>query len=279
MSQPDTFGADPSVRALRQVFAALEAAQAGLLARAGISPLEPGLRAWREQARDLFEAAWPRAAAQGLVSDPEAAARLYLLALGQALAAAGAAPGARPAAGGAGPGPPAGGGPPMIRYRLFGRCRIYHDPVSPVLQAPAQIGWTAWFRDIALVTPRRLKGPELLARTKGWWTVEPSLVQPVVETHGRLVGGRGWRADGGAGEPGAGRRVAGRAAEKFRGAGVPLPLRRSMEPLAMILEQDEDGAWVAPVPGPARLYQPGGQPGGGGGQPGRGRGRLPGVPG
>ncbi len=79
----------------------------------------------------------------------------------------------------------------MIRYRLFGRCRIYHDPVSPVLQAPAQIGWTAWFRDIALVTPRRLKGPELLARTKGWWTVEPSLVQPVVEAHGRLVVGQG----------------------------------------------------------------------------------------
>lgn len=79
----------------------------------------------------------------------------------------------------------------MIRLRLFGRCRIYHDPVSPVLKAPAQIGWTAWFRDIDLVTPRRLKGRELLLRTRGWWTTEPTLVAEVVESHGRLVVGSG----------------------------------------------------------------------------------------
>lgn len=77
----------------------------------------------------------------------------------------------------------------MIRYRLFGRCRIYHDPVSPVLKAPAQVGWTAFFREIDLVTPRELKGRELLMRTRGWWTVEPRDVAPVVEEHGRLVVG------------------------------------------------------------------------------------------
>ena len=77
----------------------------------------------------------------------------------------------------------------MIRLRLFGRCRIYHDPVAPVLKAPAQIGWDAWFRRIDLVTPRNLKGKELLMRTRGWWTVEPSEVAPVVEMHGRLVVG------------------------------------------------------------------------------------------
>lgn len=77
----------------------------------------------------------------------------------------------------------------MIRLRLFGRCRIYHDPVSPVLKAPAQIGWDAWFRSIDLVTPRRLKGKELLLRTRGWWTVEPSEVAEVVEPHGWLVVG------------------------------------------------------------------------------------------
>lgn len=75
----------------------------------------------------------------------------------------------------------------MIRYRLFGRCRIYHDPVSPVLKAPAQIGWAARFRTIDLVTPRRLKGPELLMRTRGWWTVEPTDVLETVEAHGKLV--------------------------------------------------------------------------------------------
>ena len=77
----------------------------------------------------------------------------------------------------------------MTRLRLFGRCRIYHDPVSPVLKAPAQIGWNAWFRSIDLVTPRRLKGKELLMRTRGWWTVEPSDVAEVVETYGQLVVG------------------------------------------------------------------------------------------
>ena len=79
----------------------------------------------------------------------------------------------------------------MIRLRLFGRCRIYHDPVSPVLRAPAQVGWEAWFRDIDLVTPRRLKGRELLMRTRGWWTVEPEEVAEIVEAHGRLVVGEG----------------------------------------------------------------------------------------
>ena len=77
----------------------------------------------------------------------------------------------------------------MIRLRLFGRCRIYHDPVSPVLRAPAQIGWEAWFRDIDLVTPRKLKGQELLMRTRGWWTVEPNEIAEIVKTHGRLVVG------------------------------------------------------------------------------------------
>jgi hypothetical protein len=47
----------------------------------------------------------------------------------------------------------------MIRLRLFGRCRIYHDPVSPVLLAPAQIGWKAWFRSIDLVTAHAVGGP------------------------------------------------------------------------------------------------------------------------
>jgi hypothetical protein len=77
----------------------------------------------------------------------------------------------------------------MIRLRLFGRCRIYHDPVSPVLKAPAEIGWDAWFRTIDLITPNKLKGQELLLRTRGWWTVEPSDVLDIVEKQGKLVVG------------------------------------------------------------------------------------------
>jgi len=79
----------------------------------------------------------------------------------------------------------------MIRLRLFGRCRIYHDPVTPVLRSPAHIGWDAWFRSIDLVTPQNLKGEELLLRTRGWWTVEPTDVAEVVKKHGRLVVGEG----------------------------------------------------------------------------------------
>src|SRR4030042_5080062 len=80
----------------------------------------------------------------------------------------------------------------MIRLRLFGRCRIYHDPVSPVLRAPAQIGWEAWFRRIDLITPQKLKGEELLFRTQGWWTVEPAEVAEGVKKTGRLgVGDEG----------------------------------------------------------------------------------------
>jgi len=79
----------------------------------------------------------------------------------------------------------------MIRTRLFGRCRIYHDPVSPVLKAPALVGWNAWFRNIDLVTPQPLRGEELLKRTRGWWTVEPDEVAEVVKQFGRLAVGDG----------------------------------------------------------------------------------------
>lgn len=60
-----------------------------------------------------------------------------------------------------------------------------------MLSAPAQIGWEAWFRSIDLVTPQRLKGEELLLRTRGWWTVEPAEVAEAVKKHGRLVVGEG----------------------------------------------------------------------------------------
>jgi hypothetical protein len=79
----------------------------------------------------------------------------------------------------------------MIKVRLFGRCRIYHDPVSPVLRMPAQIGWDAWYRSIDLVTPQPLNGEELLRRTRGWWTVEPEGVAILVKKHGKLVVGEG----------------------------------------------------------------------------------------
>ena len=77
----------------------------------------------------------------------------------------------------------------MIQLRLFGRCRIYHDPVSPVMKEPPRIGWDALFRTIDLVTPRKLKGEELLRRTKGWWTVDPDGIAEIVRKHGKLIVG------------------------------------------------------------------------------------------
>jgi len=77
----------------------------------------------------------------------------------------------------------------MIRLRLWGRCRIYHDPVSPILKSKAAIGWEGMYRRIDLVIQRRLKGEELARRMKGWWTVDPQPVIDVINLHGRLLVG------------------------------------------------------------------------------------------
>lgn len=79
----------------------------------------------------------------------------------------------------------------MIKLRVFGRCRIYHDPVSPVLKSNAAIGWDALYRDIDLVIERRLKGDELARRMKGWWTQEPEPVIEVINRFGQLTVGEG----------------------------------------------------------------------------------------
>jgi hypothetical protein len=74
----------------------------------------------------------------------------------------------------------------MIRVRLFGRCRIYHDPGLARAARTRPDRREAWFRSIELVTPQPLKGEELLRRPR-WWTVEPNDVADVVKRHGRLV--------------------------------------------------------------------------------------------
>lgn len=103
----------------------------------------------------------------------------------------------------------------MIQLRLFGRCRIYHDPVSPILKSAAQIGWQAFYRDIDLVTPRRLKGRELLMRTRGWWTEEPTEVAEVVQAHGKLVVGKGGELMVELADRAAAERLSGALAERF----------------------------------------------------------------
>lgn len=83
--QPDDWGRDPQVLYLRQVFAALEKAQAGLLEGLGLAWSDPRLAPARSEARACFERAWPRAQGRGLGREPGEAALLYLCCLARSL--------------------------------------------------------------------------------------------------------------------------------------------------------------------------------------------------
>ena len=171
---------------MRRVFAAVETRQAELLDRLNIHWMDKGLRSARSMALRLFEQVWARAANQGVRLGEEDAADLYVHCLAKVLGTRGIVAAAESLPG-SDVNPKPDRGRSMTRLRLFGRCRIYHDPVSPVLRAPAQVGWDAWFRTMDLVTPQTLKGEELLRRTKGWSTVEPKDVSEVIAAYGRIV--------------------------------------------------------------------------------------------
>jgi len=74
----------------------------------------------------------------------------------------------------------------MIRAKIWFRCAVVHDPVSPIIVQPALIGWEAKQRQIDLTIERAFKGDELLRRMKGWITVDPARVIEVVSEFGRL---------------------------------------------------------------------------------------------
>lgn len=74
----------------------------------------------------------------------------------------------------------------MIRARLWLRCAVVHDPVTPKVVRPAVIGWEAKERQVELTIERTFSGEELLRRMKGWVTVDPSSVIEVIEKYGRL---------------------------------------------------------------------------------------------
>ncbi|MDP7265498.1 MAG: hypothetical protein QGH39_08050 [Candidatus Thermoplasmatota archaeon] len=73
----------------------------------------------------------------------------------------------------------------MIRSKIWFRCAVVHDPVTPKIVRPAVIGWDAKQRSIDLTIERSFKGDELLRRMKGWITVRTRDVREVVSTHGR----------------------------------------------------------------------------------------------
>ncbi len=74
----------------------------------------------------------------------------------------------------------------MIRAKLWFRCAVVHDPVTPTVVQPALIGWEAKNRQVDLTIERAFKGDELVRRMKGWVTVDPNEVIEVVGKFGRL---------------------------------------------------------------------------------------------
>jgi len=85
MTEADTWGKDPQVRYMREVFAGIEEAQNELLLKLSIHPLDERLRRFREIALALFEKAWVTAMQRGIAKNGEDAAVIYLFCLARAL--------------------------------------------------------------------------------------------------------------------------------------------------------------------------------------------------
>lgn len=89
MSGRDDWGRDPGVRAARELFGLLEARQRELVKRLGLSPFDPRLRRWREQARAVFDRSWGEAARAGRPWSADEGAERYAKGFVRVLAAAG----------------------------------------------------------------------------------------------------------------------------------------------------------------------------------------------
>ena len=82
-TQGDEWGRDPSVRAMRRVFAAMEKEQKEFINILGLSPFDPRMRRWRERALAAFDASWARSARGGMELSEEEAGVLYVHCLGK----------------------------------------------------------------------------------------------------------------------------------------------------------------------------------------------------
>lgn len=79
----DEWGRDPSVRAMRRVFAAMESTQEEFIEHLGLSPFDPRMRRWRERALAVFDASWARASRAGVELSESEAGVLYVNCLGK----------------------------------------------------------------------------------------------------------------------------------------------------------------------------------------------------
>ena len=74
----------------------------------------------------------------------------------------------------------------MQRAMLWMKCAAMHDPVRPVLERPAGIGWEAKQRRVDLVIERPFTGEELLRRMKGWVTADVVEIIDLITRYGKL---------------------------------------------------------------------------------------------
>jgi hypothetical protein len=66
------------------------------------------------------------------------------------------------------------------------KCAAMHDPVRPVLERPAGIGWEAKQRKVDLIIERPFTGTELLRRMKGWVTADVVEAINLITQYGKL---------------------------------------------------------------------------------------------
>jgi hypothetical protein len=73
----DEWGWDPSVKAMRRIFRAMEKSLDDLLEQLDISPFDHRIRGWLEQALAKYELAWGAANRKGIRMDEKTASALY----------------------------------------------------------------------------------------------------------------------------------------------------------------------------------------------------------
>ena len=73
----DEWGRDPSIKAMRRVFKAMERSLDDLLEQLNISPFDHRLRSWLEQALAQYELAWGEAIRKGVRMDEKMAPAVY----------------------------------------------------------------------------------------------------------------------------------------------------------------------------------------------------------
>ena len=73
----DEWGRDPSIKAMRRVYKAMEKSLDDLLDQLNISPFDHRIRGWLEQALAKYERAWGEAGRMGVRMDEKRAPAVY----------------------------------------------------------------------------------------------------------------------------------------------------------------------------------------------------------